>query len=147
MIGPNLIVDSLSESRAEAPLKVHMLASIFRDVNVDLQSSGYCYYCEICEELLVLSKTLLEPERIRWVFRGRCPGCHWSLGSSLRCTCIKVPSQTIFQVHPAFRGIVSINSPVKSRENYITSYLFEEYMSFERGSQPKSSWQICSSTR
>jgi len=47
-----------------------------------------------------------------------------------------VPSQTIFQVHPTFRGLVSIDSPVKSRENSITSYLFEEDASFERGSQP-----------
>jgi hypothetical protein len=49
MISSNLIVDSLSESRAESSLKVHVLPSIFRDMGADLQSSGYWYYCEICE--------------------------------------------------------------------------------------------------
>jgi hypothetical protein len=94
-------------------MKIHTLASIFQDMDFELRFSGYCYYCEICEEILVLSKNLIELGRLRRAFHDRCPKCSWGLELSLRCTRIKVPSQSIFHIHSACRDFFSIKSPVR----------------------------------
>jgi len=125
MIDSKLIVDSLSDSRVET-LKVHMLESILRDIEAELQFSAYCYYCEICEEILALSKNFIEPGSMRWTFHDRCPSCNWGLESNLRCLRIKVPSKTIFQFHPQCRKSFSTNLPTKPHKKSVISYLFEE---------------------
>lgn len=113
MLVSNLIVDPLAEQGK--PLKIRALSSIFHDMGTGSRLSGYCYYCEICEEMLALCPNLIAPGYVRWAFHDRCPSCHWKLESSLRCTCIRVPSRDLFQFHPMYKDPGSINSSVKTR--------------------------------
>lgn len=131
MIASCFIVDSLAE-----PLKIHDLPAIFQDMETGSQFSSYCYYCEICEEMFALCPNFIDPENVRWAFHDRCPSCHWRLGSSLRCTRIKVPDQIGLQLHPACKSLTSINLSTKPREASLTSYLLEGEESSERTLQP-----------
>jgi hypothetical protein len=123
MLASNLIVDPLAEQ--DKPLKIHALSSIFQDIETGLKFSGYCYYCEICEEMLALCPNLIDPLDMRMAFHDKCPSCHWKLESSLRCVGINVPSRNLFQFHPMYKDPSSINSSVKAHEILLTPYLLE----------------------
>lgn len=42
---------------------------------------GYLYYCQLCDEALVLSREEVNPRKIKLVFDDTCPGCGFQLES------------------------------------------------------------------
>jgi len=65
---------------------------------------GYAYYCGLCDEILALSRQLIEPRRIRLVFDEACPCCGFELGSVLRCEASRIPLGTSVRMNPKCRN-------------------------------------------
>jgi Rad51 len=47
--------------------------------------NGYLYYCALCDEALVCSKHLINPQKIQLAFDNACPGCGFELERVLNC--------------------------------------------------------------
>jgi Rad51 len=47
--------------------------------------NGYLYYCALCDEALVCSKHVINPQKIQLAFDNACPGCGFELESVLNC--------------------------------------------------------------
>lgn len=52
---------------------------------------GYLYHCTLCDEALVCSKQILDPQKIQLAFHNSCPGCGFELDRVLGCTPIGLP--------------------------------------------------------
>jgi hypothetical protein len=52
---------------------------------------GYAYYCGLCEEILVLSKRMINPRKIALVFSETCPGCGFKLDKVLEGQTSRAP--------------------------------------------------------
>src|SRR5919108_3162485 len=48
-------------------------------------STGYLFFCSLCDEALVLSRREINPRRIQLAFNGNCPGCGFELDKVLDC--------------------------------------------------------------
>jgi hypothetical protein len=46
---------------------------------------GYFYYCSLCDEALVCSRSLINPQKIQIAFENSCPGCDFELERVLNC--------------------------------------------------------------
>ena len=55
-------------------------------------AEGYLYYCVLCDEALVLSRTEINPRKIRIVFNETCPGCGFELERVLSCRATRLPN-------------------------------------------------------
>lgn len=53
---------------------------------------GYLYYCQICDEALVLSRQEINPRKIKLVFDDTCPGCGFQLENVLGCRASILPA-------------------------------------------------------
>jgi Rad51 len=47
--------------------------------------NGYLYYCSLCDEALVCSKHLINPQKIQLAFNNSCPSCGFELDRVLNC--------------------------------------------------------------
>jgi hypothetical protein len=47
--------------------------------------NGYLYYCILCDEALVCSKHLINPQKIQLAFNNSCPNCGFELERVLNC--------------------------------------------------------------
>jgi hypothetical protein len=55
---------------------------------LDTTDSGlesYLYYCTLCDETLVCSRRLINPQKIQLAFDNSCPGCSFDLDRVLGC--------------------------------------------------------------
>lgn len=52
---------------------------------------GYLYYCILCDEALVCSRQILDPQKIQLAFHNSCPGCGFELDRVLGCTLTSLP--------------------------------------------------------
>jgi hypothetical protein len=48
-------------------------------------ADGYLYYCILCDEALVCSKHLINPQKIQLAFNNSCPSCGFELDRVLNC--------------------------------------------------------------
>jgi len=53
--------------------------------------NGYLYYCGLCDEALVCSKHLINPQKIQLAFDNACPGCGFELERVLKCEASSLP--------------------------------------------------------
>jgi hypothetical protein len=53
---------------------------------------GYLYYCTLCDETLVCSRRLINPQKIQLAFDNSCPGCSFELDRVLGCQPSVLPS-------------------------------------------------------
>jgi hypothetical protein len=48
-------------------------------------AEGYAYYCKLCDEILVISRRMINPRKVILIFKGICPGCGFLLQTVLEC--------------------------------------------------------------
>ena len=48
-------------------------------------TDGYAYYCKLCDEVLVISRRMINPRKVTLIFNGTCPGCGFPLKTVLEC--------------------------------------------------------------
>ena len=53
---------------------------------------GYLYYCTLCDEALVCSRQILDPQKIQLAFHDSCPGCGFELERIIGCRPTSLPS-------------------------------------------------------
>ena len=53
--------------------------------NPNRGTEGYAYYCKLCEEVLVISRRMINPRKVILIFKGVCPGCGFLLQTVLEC--------------------------------------------------------------
>jgi len=61
---------------------------------------GFAYFCKLCEEVLVLSRQMVNPRKVILIFNGTCPGCGFLLETVLGCEISMIPSGLDIQVNP-----------------------------------------------
>jgi len=60
----------------------------------------YVCYCELCDEVLTLSRQMINPRKVRLVFDGFCPGCGFNLDGVLACRISKISIQADLLTNP-----------------------------------------------
>ncbi len=68
--------------------------------NLEIENVGYAYYCKLCEEVLVLSKRMVNPRKVILMFNAICPGCGFQLESVLECESSTIPYGRDILVNP-----------------------------------------------
>lgn len=63
-------------------------------------NGGYAYYCKLCEEVLVLSKHMINPRKVILIFNATCPGCGFPLEAVLECEISTIPYGRDILVNP-----------------------------------------------
>jgi len=72
------------------------------EVSLETTSSAYAflYYCSLCDELLILSRSRIQANRVRLLFNGICPACGLELNQVLKCEQVKASSEIRLLVNP-----------------------------------------------
>ena len=68
--------------------------------NLEIENVGYAYYCKLCEEVLALSKRMVNPRKVILMFNAICPGCGFQLESVLECESSTIPYGRDILVNP-----------------------------------------------
>ena len=68
--------------------------------NLEKENAGHAYYCKLCEEVLVLSKHMVNPRRVIRMFNATCPGCGLKLESVLKWENSTIPYARDILVNP-----------------------------------------------
>jgi hypothetical protein len=85
----------LSKQSADfAGLKVSQLPKSNRS------TEGFAYYCRLCDEVLVVSRHMINPRKVTLIFNEVCPGCGFLLQSVLECETSWVPKGRRILVNP-----------------------------------------------
>lgn len=58
----------------------------------EAQSNRHLYYCGLCDEAIVFSKTQISPRKVGLVLRENCPNCGLELDNVLKCDDYVLPS-------------------------------------------------------
>lgn len=61
---------------------------------------AFLYYCSLCDEFLVLSRSPIQANRVRLLFNGICPACRVKLDQVLKCEQVKAPPEIRLLVNP-----------------------------------------------
>jgi len=77
-----------------AGLKVSQLPKPNRGID------GYAYYCKLCDEVLVISRHMINPRKVTLIFNGICPGCGFLLMTVLECAASWIPRGRGMLVNP-----------------------------------------------
>ena len=72
------------------------------EASLETTSSAYAflYYCSLCDELLVLSRSPIQANRVLLIFNGICPACGLELDQVLKCEQVKASSEIRLLVNP-----------------------------------------------
>jgi hypothetical protein len=88
----------LSKQRTDfAGLKVSQLPKS------NQRTEGFAYYCRLCDEVLVISRHMINPRKVMLIFNGVCPGCGFLLQSVLECETSWIPKGRRMLVNPRCR--------------------------------------------
>jgi hypothetical protein len=62
-------------------------------------STGYLFFCSLCDEALVLSRRQVNPRKIQFAFDGNCPGCSFELEKVLDCRTSYLPLEKKLRIN------------------------------------------------
>src|SRR6266852_2079763 len=63
-------------------------------------AQGFLYSCNLCDEILVLSKLFINPRKIQLAFSNICPGCDFELDKTLKVQTSTLPIGRRFLTNP-----------------------------------------------
>jgi hypothetical protein len=64
------------------------------------RTEGFAYYCRLCDEVLVVSRHMINPRKVTLIFNGVCPGCGFPLQSVLENETSWMPKGRRILVNP-----------------------------------------------
>jgi len=79
-------------------------------------AQGFLYNCSLCDEVLVLSKLLVNPRKIQLAFSNICPGCGFELDRILKVQTSTLPPGRRFLTNPACKDPEQLIEPGESFE-------------------------------
>ena len=79
-------------------------------------TGGYLYYCTLCDEALVCSRQILDPQKIQLAFHDSCPGCGFELERILACRPTSLPSGRRLLTHLSCENAQILSE--QTRSNY-----------------------------
>src|SRR6266849_1736663 len=74
-------------------------------------AQGFLYSCNLCDEVLVLSKLLVNPRKIQLAFSNICPGCGFELDKTLKLLTSTLPPGRRFLTNPACKDPEQLIEP------------------------------------
>jgi hypothetical protein len=72
---------------------------------------GFLYSCSLCDEVLVLSKLLINPRKVQLAFSNICPGCGFELDKTLKLLTSTLPPGRRFLTNPACKDPEQLIEP------------------------------------
>jgi len=79
-------------------------------------TDGYAYYCRLCDEVLVISRRMINPRKVTLIFNGVCPGCGFLLKTVLECKTSWIAGGRSTLVNPrCIDGNYLVDQPSRTR--------------------------------
>ena len=75
---------------------------------------GFLYSCNLCDQVLVLSKPFINPRKIQLGFENTCPGCGFELDKTLKIQTSTLPPGRRFLTNPACKDPDQLIQPDES---------------------------------
>jgi len=79
-------------------------------------AQGFLYSCNLCDEVLVLSKLFIHPRKIQLAFSDICPGCGFELDGTLKVLRSTLPMGRRFLTNPVCKDPEQLIVPGESFE-------------------------------
>jgi len=79
-------------------------------------AQGFLYSCNLCDEILVLSKLFINPRKIQLAFSNICPGCGFELDKTLKVLTSTLPIGRRFLTNPICKDPEQLIEPGESFE-------------------------------
>ena len=91
------------------------LESKISELDQDLSSAqGFLYSCNLCDQVLVLSRLFINPHKVQLVFLDTCPGCGFELDKTLKVQPSTLPPGRRFLTNPACKDPDQLIEPDES---------------------------------
>src|SRR6266849_11161602 len=88
------------------------LESKISELDQDPSSAqGFLYSCNLCDQVLVLSKLFINPRKIQLAFSNICPGCGFELDKTLKLLTSTLPPGRRFLTNPACKDPEQLVEP------------------------------------
>jgi hypothetical protein len=93
------------------------LQSKISELDQDQSSAqGFLYSCDLCDQVLVLSKLFITPRKVQLAFSNICPGCGFELDKTLKVQTSTLPPGRRFLTNPACKDPDQLVQPDESFE-------------------------------
>src|SRR5467141_3367862 len=93
------------------------LESKISELDQDPSSAhGFLYSCNLCDQVLVLSRLFINPRKVQLVFLDTCPGCGFELYKTLKVQPSTLPPGRRFLTNPACKDPDQLIKPDESFE-------------------------------
>jgi len=93
------------------------LESKISELHQDPSSAqGFLYSCNLCDQVLVLSRLFINPRKVQLVFLDTCPGCSFELDKTLKVQPSTLPPRRRFLTNPACKDPDQLIEPDESFE-------------------------------
>jgi hypothetical protein len=93
------------------------LESKISELDQDPSSAqGFLYSCNLCDQVLVLSRLFINPRKVQLVFLDTCPGCSFELDKTLKVQPSTFPPGRRFLTNPACKDPDQLIEPDESFE-------------------------------
>ena len=93
------------------------LESKISELDQDPSSAqGFLYSCNLCDQVLVLSRLFINPRKVQLGFVNICPGCGFELDKTLKVQPSTLPPGRRFLTNPAYKDPDQLIEPDESFE-------------------------------
>ncbi len=94
----------------------HVQSKIWQLDQDQSSAQGFLYSCNLCDEVLVLSKLFINPRKIQLAFSNICPGCGFELDETLKVLTSTLPLGRRFLMNPVCKDPEQLIEPSESFE-------------------------------
>jgi len=74
----------------------------------------WVYYCTLCDEVLFVSRRLVEARGVQAAFDGVCPDCRFGLDDVMRCEHLRLPHTRAIYTNPKYHARLLVEPPSRT---------------------------------